>query len=213
MAELIRLYFVAEGHTVETAATGTAGLEAALTVDPEVVLLDIMLPEMNGQDVCARIRKESSVPIIMVSARSAEEDTLTSLDLGADDYVTKPFSPRELVARVKAVVRRYNRQKSATPRMLEHAGVLINLDQQEARFNDKRLNLTPTEFRMLNFFVASGGQAVPRKRIADRTFGYEFEGLERTVDVHVHHLRRKLQAAGMKSSINTVYGVGYRFGD
>lgn len=213
--QLIRLYLAQAGYRVLEAQDGIVGLRMALEESPDIVLLDLNLPGMDGIEVCKNVRKESDVPIIMVTARVEEDDRLRGLDLGADDYVSKPFSPRELVARVNAVLRRSKRnaekQKESGNRLTAGA-VVIDLDRRSATVLGKEVDLTPTEFRLLSYFVEGRGRTVSREQIIENVFGYDFSGYDRTVDTHVSNLRKKLDAANPDGKhLKTMYGIGYRF--
>ena len=173
-----------------------------------------MLPGLDGMSVCRALREESDVPIIMATARADEDDRLAGLDLGADDYIVKPFSPRELAARVRAVLRRSARQDAVEPRSIEYDGIAIDFKTQAVRRGNERPSLTPTEFRLLAMLAAQPGRPFTRDQIIDGVFGYDFEGYDRTVDVHVANLRRKIEPDARKPRyVQTVHGVGYRFGD
>jgi DNA-binding response OmpR family regulator len=213
--ELVRLYLDRDGHRVLTAADGIDGLRQAREAQPDLVVLDVMLPGLNGLEVCRTLRAESQVPIVMLTARVEEEDRLAGLDLGADDYVTKPFSPRELAARVRAVLRRTAREASVSGlEELAYQQVRLNLDERTVRVGDTPVRLTPTEFRLLALMMREPGRVFTRDLIIERAFGYDFEGFDRTVDAHVSSLRRKLEATPDRARyIHTVYGVGYKFGD
>ena len=215
VSQLIRLYLAQAGYRVMTAEDGLSGLLMALEDSPDIVLLDLNLPDMDGIEVCQNVRKQSEVPIIMVTARVEEDDRLTGLDLGADDYVSKPFSPRELVARVNAVLRRTNKavEKRETAGSQINAGdVVIDLDRRSATVLGDEIEVTPTEFRLLAYFIEGYGRTVSREQIIENVFGYDFSGYDRTVDTHVSNLRKKLEAANPdKQHLKTMYGVGYRF--
>ena len=211
--ELVRMYLHRDGHEVLTAADGVEGLRIAREVQPALVILDLMLPKLDGIEVARALRQESDVPIIMLTARVEEEDRLSGLEVGADDYVTKPFSPRELAARVKAVLRRTADPLEPGLEQLEHSDVTVSLRYRSVRVGDQPVGLTPTEFRLLALLIREPGRVFTRDQIIDRAFGYDFEGFDRTVDAHVSSLRRKLaSAAGNQEHIHTVYGVGYKFG-
>ncbi len=210
---LARLYLERDGCRVISASDGAQGLALAREEQPSLVVLDVMLPRLNGLDVCRALRQESSVPIIMLTARVEEEDRLAGLDLGADDYVTKPFSPRELAARVRAVLRRAARDNNADEPAALSAGP-VELDRRARRVavNGSEVRLTPTEFRLLALLMGQPGRTFTRDEIIDRALGGDFDGFDRTVDAHVSSLRRKLAAApgGSAKLIQTVYGSGYR---
>ena len=211
--QLARLYLERDGYHVLSAQDGAVGLDLARHERPSLVVLDLMLPTLNGLDVCRALRRESSVPIIMLTARVEEEDRLAGLDLGADDYVTKPFSPRELAARVRAVLRRAARDGSANETPILTVGP-IQLDHHYRRVtvNATEVPLTPTEFRLLALLMRHPGRTYTRDEIIDRVLGDDFDGFDRTVDAHVSSMRRKLSAApgGSSRLIRTVYGSGYR---
>lgn len=201
----VALYLQRDGYEVDIATDGIEALQRAHEREPHLVILDLMLPRMDGLAVCRALRESSDAAIIMVTARSTEEDKLTGLDLGADDYVTKPFSPRELMARVRAVLRR-----AAEEDVIEVAGITIDRMRREVRINESPVAMTPTEYRLLETLVRAGGRTFTRQELVERALGDEYDGLDRTVDVHVMNLRRKLGDRG--KSIVTVFGVGYKFG-
>ena len=215
VSQLIRLYLAQAGYRVLAAEDGLSGLQMALEEAPDIVLLDLNLPGMDGIEVCQNIRKESEVPIIMVTARVEEDDRLSGLDLGADDYVSKPFSPRELIARVNAVLRRASKateKRRETGSTVSAGDVAIDLDRRSATVLGDEIELTPTEFRLLAYFIEGRGRTVSRDQIIEQVFGYDFSGYDRTVDTHVSNLRKKLEAANPnKQYLKTMYGVGYRF--
>ncbi len=212
--EIVALYLRRDGHKVVTAGDGRDGLRLAREASPDLVVLDLMLPGLDGMEVCRSLRAESQVPVVMLTARVEEEDRLAGLDLGADDYVTKPFSPRELAARVRAVLRRTARDELVRgPTEISFAEVRVDLRDHAAYVKEYRLTLTPTEFRLLALMLREPGRTFTREQIIDRVFGYDFDGFDRTVDAHVSNLRRKLEAQnGGQRYIQTIYGVGYRFG-
>ena len=213
--ELVRLYLARDGHRVLTATSGTEGLHIAKKAEPDLVVLDLMLPGLDGMEVCRALREGSDVPVVMLTARVEEEDRLAGLDLGADDYVTKPFSPRELAARVRAVLRRTARDAlEQGPEKLQRGDITVDLGKRTVHIGETQVVLTPTEFRILVLLVREPGRVFTRDVIIDRVFGYDFDGFDRTVDAHVSNLRRKLKTKeGGPSYISTVYGAGYRFDD
>ena len=213
--EVVQLYLRRDGHQVISAADGLEGLRLAREAHPDLVVLDLMLPGMDGIEVCRLLREESEVPIVMLTARVEEEDRLAGLDLGADDYVTKPFSPRELAARIRAVLRRSARDVSDSgPVELSYGNIAVNRPRRTVHVGDTAVSLTPTEFRLLVLMMREPGRIFTRDQIIDRVFGYDFEGFDRTVDVHISSLRRKLEGACPDQRyIHTVYGVGYKLGD
>ena len=211
--ELVRMYLARDGHRVLSAADGLQGLQMAGEARPDLVVLDLMLPELDGLEVCRRLRESSDVPVIMLTARVDEADRLAGLDLGADDYVTKPFSPKELAARVRAVLRRAAREAAQNgPDKVHRGEITVDLHARAAYAADTPVVLTPTEFRILATLIREPQRVFTRDEIIDRVFGYDFDGFDRTVDAHVSNLRRKLKTNGDRSRyISTVYGVGYRF--
>ena len=214
--EIVDLYLRRDGHAVMQARDGVEGLRLARAARPDLVVLDLMLPGMDGMEVCRSLRKESDVPVVMLTARVDEADRLAGLDLGADDYITKPFSPRELAARVRAVLRRSARDSAAVregPEQLIRGDLTVDLRRRAVWVGGVEVVLTPTEFRLLVMLVREPGRTFTRPQIIDRAFGYDFDRFDRSVDAHVSNLRRKLGAGGEASgAIQTVYGVGYRFG-
>jgi DNA-binding response OmpR family regulator len=208
----IRLYLEHAGFDVVTAYNGRQALEEARATPPELVVLDLMLPQVDGLEVCRALRAESSVPIIMLTARASEDDKLQGLDLGADDYLTKPFSPRELVARIRAVLRR---APSDLGEGALHVGdVALDLARHEVRRGDTPVSLTPREFALLAALMRAPGRAFPRQELAERAFGDEYQAMDRTLDAHVMNLRRKLgDALDGAPIVETVFGVGYRLRD
>ncbi len=213
--ELVRLYLGRDGHQVLVAMNGIEGLRLAREAAPDLIVLDLMLPGIDGTEVCRQVRQESNVPIIMVTARVEEEDRLMGLEMGADDYITKPFSPRELAARVRVVLRRTAREQSErTQEELKQGPFTVNIPHGTVHRDSAAVRLTPTEFRLLVLLMGVPGRIFSRELIIDRVFGYDFDGFDRTVDAHVSSLRRKLDSApGEPRFIHTVYGLGYKFGD
>jgi len=205
IADLVRMYFEQDGFRLVHAPTGEQGLDAVKDRDPRVVLLDLGLPGMDGVEVCRRIRAVSDVPVIMLTARDAEVDKIVGLEIGADDYVTKPFSPRELVSRVRAVLRRAEEQPRA-PSVIEVDGWEIDSGRREVRREDDTVRPTAREFDLLWYLAENAGLALSRNQILEAVWGYEYFGETRTVDVHVRQLRKKLDGI----PIETVWGVGYR---
>jgi DNA-binding response OmpR family regulator len=200
----VALYLQREGYEVATAADGVDALKRARELEPHLVVLDLMLPRLDGLSVCRALRESGDAAIIMVTARSTEEDKLAGLDLGADDYVTKPFSPRELMARIRAVLRR-----AAEEDVIEAAGITLDRLRREVRIGENAIAVTPTEYRLLETLARAANRTFTRQELVERALGEEYDGLDRTVDVHVMNLRRKLGDAG--KAIVTVFGVGYKF--
>ncbi len=213
-ANLLRLYLRQAGYKAETANDGYTGLDMARRIQPDLVVLDLMLPNLDGLDICRLIRLESSVPIIILTAKSTEDDVLRGLELGADDYIAKPFSPREVVARVKTVLRRVqeNTLSNNTQKELQFGDLVINLTRHEVAIEETVVHLTPKEFKLLETLAKEPGRAFSRLELVERAFGYDYEGLERTVDAHVMNLRKKIEHDHTNPNyVETVYGVGYRF--
>ena len=211
-AQLVRLYLEREGHQVLTVGDGRAALDQARARRPDVVILDIMMPLVDGLDVCRILRSESDVAILLVTARSSENDMLLGLDIGADDYLRKPVSPRELTARVRALLRRArpSGQQSATLRV---GGLEVDGDRFEVRVDGVPVSLTAKEFGIVELLAGEPGRVFTRGQIIDKTFGFEHDVSERTVDAHVVNLRRKIeQDPAEPRYVQTVYGRGYRMG-
>jgi DNA-binding response OmpR family regulator len=207
IVQLARMYLQAEGFSVETAASGKEALEKVKLARPDLVVLDLMMPEMDGWEVCRRLRKESDLPIIMLTARSDDVDKIVGLELGADDYVTKPFNARELVARVKAVLRRYSVGK-APERVLQVGDLRIDPERHEVTIGERLVELRPKEFELLTTLARNPGVVFDRERLLKLAWGYDYYGDSRTVDVHVTWLREKLRESSAR--IQTVWGVGYK---
>ncbi|MBK8781340.1 MAG: response regulator transcription factor [Anaerolineales bacterium] len=206
IVEICRDYLKAAGYETVTASNGAQGLSLARREKPDLIVLDLMMPEMDGLDVTREIRRESDVPIIMLTARVEETDKLIGLELGADDYITKPFSPRELVARIRVVLRRVvNSPDSDTIRA---GNVELDRAHYEVHLSDKTVPLTSTEFEILATLMSQPGRIFSRAQLLTATHGVTFESLERAIDSHVRNLRRKLEPAEL---IITVHGVGYKF--
>ena len=214
-AAAVRLYLESAGFEVMVALDGREALEVARGRRPDLLVLDVMLPRVDGLEVCRTLRAESDVPVILLTARTTEEDKLVGLDLGADDYVTKPFSPRELVARVKAVLRRAAPRDRAEGEAAElrFPGLVVDLAGHTVAVRGEEVAVTPNEFRLLAVLARAPGRAFRRTELVEKAFGWDYEGMERTVDAHVMNLRRKIDPRGPEggSWIETVYGVGYRF--
>jgi len=211
IVDLVTLYLKKDGYQVLSAGDGQQALNLARRRRPDLVILDLLLPEMDGMDVCSILRAESKTPVIMLTARASEDDRLAGLELGADDYVTKPFSPRELVARVRAVLRRTSEDQESGPSAVHFGDVVVDFVRHEVKVCGQVVNVTPTEFRLLEAMVKEPGRAFSRLELLERAFGYDYEGLERTVDVHLLNLRKKIEPQpGHPRYIVTVPGVGYR---
>jgi two-component system alkaline phosphatase synthesis response regulator PhoP len=207
--ELVKLYLNRDGYRVLTAYNGNDALQIARESRPDLIVLDLMLPGMNGLDVCRVLRAESDVPIIMLTALTTDNDRLTGLDLGADDYVTKPFSPRELAARVRAVLRRLPGERG--PEKINYGALTLDFLKHEAFLEGKPLNLTPIEFKVLSVLVKEPGRVFTRAQIIEKALGNDFNGFDRTIDVHILKLRRKLEPNSRHPKyIGTIYGAGYK---
>jgi len=212
IVELVTLYLKKDGYQVLAAFDGRQAIDLARRRQPDLIVLDLMLPQVDGTDVCRILRAESEVPIIMLTGRSTDEDKLAGLDLGADDYVTKPFNPRELLARIRAVLRRTSGKDESGPSEVRFGDIVMDFVRHEVRANGLVVNLTPTEFRMLEVLVKEPGRAFSRLELLEQAFGYDYEGLERTVDVHIMNLRKKIETEPSRPCyVVTVPGVGYRF--
>ena len=207
IAQLAKLYLQNEGYRVETAANGREALEKVKQARPNLVVLDLMLPELDGWEVTKQLRREGDIPIIILSARGDDVDRVVGLELGGDDYMTKPFNPRELVARVKAVLRRYDAGRKTTP-VIRFADLTIDRDRREVTIGDRVVELRPKEFDLLTALAGNPGIVFDRERLLRVAWGYEYYGDSRTVDVHVTWLREKL--ATSMARIQTVWGVGYK---
>jgi len=211
IAEICRDYLERAGFTVTTAATGADAVMLARTKQPDLIVLDIGLPAMDGLDVTRAIRRHSNVPIIMLTARVEERDKLAGLELGADDYLTKPFSPRELVARVKAVVRRTELGPHRVD-AIRAAGVALDVPRMQARIGRRSIELTSTEFELLATMMRQPGRVFTRSQLLDAVRGDEIESFDRAIDAHIKNLRRKLETDPRSPRfVLTVYGVGYKF--
>jgi len=211
--ELVKLYRRRDGYKVVTAYDGIQAVNVAKETHPDLVVLDLMLPGLDGFDVFRALRAESDVPIIMLTAKTTEQDRLNGLDLGADDYVTKPFSPKELAARVRAVLRRLpDETLERGPSELRHGELLVNFAKHEASVAGRLLDLTPVEFRLLGVLIREPDRVFSRAQLIEKVFGYDFDGFDRTIDVHIYNLRRKLEPDPRSPIyIKMVYGVGYKF--
>jgi two-component system, OmpR family, alkaline phosphatase synthesis response regulator PhoP len=213
IVELVKLYLVRDGYHVITAYNGDDALKLARESHPDLLVLDIMLPGMNGLEICRILRTESPVPIILLTAKTTEQDRIIGLDQGADDYVTKPFSPRELAARVRAVFRRTSDDGAEMgPEELKINKLSVNFVRHEASVEEKPLKLTPVEFKLLGVFVREPNRVFSRAQLVEKVLGYDFDGFDRTIDVHILNLRRKIEPeASQTQYIKTVYGSGYKF--
>lgn len=208
--DLVKLYLNRDGYEVLTAHDGVEALRVARDGNPDLIVLDLMLPDMDGLEVCRTLRDECDVPIIMLTARTTDQDKLTGLDSGADDYVTKPFSPRELAARVRAVLRRLPGERG--PVEVRHGELTMNFVKREAWLAGKPLNLTDVEFKLLGVLCREPARVFSRGDLIEKALGYDFVGFDRTIDVHILNLRRKIEPSpNHPRYIKTVYGAGYKF--
>ena len=211
-AELLRRYLEREGHDVIVAVDGRQALDEVRRREPDLLVLDLMMPRIDGLDVTRILRHESDVPILMVTARSTEDDLLLGLDLGADDYLTKPYSPRELVARARALLRR---SAGRDEQPIHQVGALrVDTRRHEVVVDGALVDVTPKEFAVLAALAAEPGRAFDRTALLEAAFGFDYDGLERTIDVHIANLRKKIEADPTDPQwLLTVYGVGYRMAD
>jgi two-component system alkaline phosphatase synthesis response regulator PhoP len=208
IASFVSLYLKNAGYAVKTAATGSDALTAVAAHEPALIVLDLMLPDIDGIEVCKRVRQHSDVPILMLTARDEDVDKIIGLEVGADDYLTKPFNPRELVARVKSILRRSTPdRKEVASATITHGDLNIDAGRREVKVGDEEIKLAPKEFDLLWELLDHRGLVLTRDQLLERVWGYTFAGDTRTVDVHVRQLRRKL---GEASPIVTVWGVGYK---
>jgi len=211
IADLISMYLNKEGYETREVYNGKKALDLFSTFTPNMVLLDIMLPEMDGYEVCRELRRISKVPIIMLTAKGETFDKVLGLELGADDYIVKPFEPKELVARVKAVLRRYDpKESTSASKQVVFPNISINFSTYTVIYHEKTLELPPKEFELLYFLASHPNQVFTREQLLDKIWGYEFIGDTRTVDVHIKRLREKMQYED-NWSLKTVWGVGYKF--
>ena len=210
--ELVKLYLNRDGYRVLTAYDGTEALRLAREGHPDLIVLDLMLPGIDGLEICRTLRGESDVPIIMLTAKTTDQDKLIGLDLGADDYVTKPFSPRELAARVRVVLRRLPGERG--PDEIKHGELTVSFLRHEASLAGRSLNLTTVEFKLLGVLAKEPGRVFSRVQLIDEALGYDFEGFDRTIDVHILNLRRKLELnPSHPKYLKTVYGAGYKLSE
>lgn len=212
IVEIVKAYFEKEGYKILVAYDGQSAIDIAIKEEPDLIVLDLMLPEISGWDICRTIRTKSSVPIIMLTARDEDTDKIIGLELGADDYVTKPFNPKELVSRVRAVLRRSGGTLDQK-RRIESGGLSIDLEGYEVRREGKIIDLTPTEFSFLKVLAEAPGRVYSRAQLLDKVQGYTYEGYERTIDSHIKNLRKKIEPDPDRPTfILTVRGIGYKFG-
>jgi len=213
IVEILQAYLERDGYRVITAYDGRSALNLARSNSPDLVILDLMLPEVSGWDVCRELRRESEVPIIMLTARDDTTDKIIGLELGADDYVTKPFDPKEIISRVRAVLRRS--EGNAVSRVTLNVGeIMIDTEKRLVRRGDRKIELTPIEFELLRVMAENPGMVYSRMQLLDEVQGDAYEGYERTVDSHIKNLRKKLEVDPEHPVyIITIYGVGYKLGE
>lgn len=212
IAELLRLYLEKEGYTVVLAADGEQAIERFNAENPDIVLLDIMMPKLDGWQVCRDIRKKSNCPIIMVTAKGETFDKVLGLELGADDYVVKPFDAKEIVARIKAVMRRTGKALAGSDvKEVSYDKLVVNMTKYELKVDGKVIDTPPKELELLYHLVSNPNRVYTRDQLLNEVWGFEYYGDSRTVDVHVKRLREKLEGVSDKWSLKTVWGVGYKF--
>ena len=213
IVDIVKAYLERDGYKVIVAYDGRLALQMARSESPELIVLDLMLPEVSGWDVCRSLRTESNVPIIMLTARDDDSDKIVGLELGADDYVIKPFNPKELVSRVRAVLRRSEGTAVKTKR-IEFADLSIDLERHEVKRGDRLVELTLTEFELLRVLAEAPGRVYSRMQLLDKVQGSAYEGYERTIDSHIKNLRKKVETDPERPKyVITVRGVGYKFGE
>jgi len=210
ISQLVKLYLEKEGYPVECSASGTDALKAFKANPPSLVVLDLMLPGMDGWEVCREIRKISDIPIIMLTAKGETFDKVLGLELGADDYMVKPFDPKELTARIKAVLRRRRPQQDAA-RQIAYPNLSVNISDYTVSYHSRVLELPPKELELLYFLAANPNRVFTREQLLEQVWGFDFFGDSRTVDVHIKRLREKFNEPGDSWQIKTVWGVGYKF--
>ena len=211
IAELLRLYFERDGFEVTIATDGGKGVSAFEGANFDLVLLDIMLPVLDGWGVLREIRSQSKVPVIMLTAKGETFDKVTGLEMGADDYIVKPFEPKELIARVHAVMRRYSGGEAGGKRRLEFDKLIIDMDSFELIVDGKTVEAPPKEMELLYYLASSPNRVYTRNQILDEVWGFDYFGDTRTVDVHIKRLREKLEGVSDKWAVKTVWGIGYKF--
>ena len=211
IAELIRLYIEKDGFSAEIASNGKEALKKFKEEAPSIVILDIMMPEMDGWQVCREIRRVSNIPIIMLTAKGETFDKVLGLELGADDYMVKPFEPKELVARVKAVLRRFETKDSEAVKELVYPNLTINLSNYELKINGNITEIPPKELELLYFLAQNPNRVYTREQLLEEVWGFDYFGDSRTVDVHIKRLREKIENIEGNWTLKTVWGVGYKF--
>lgn len=211
ICELISLYLKKEGFDVDVAYDGEAALQKFKITSPDLIILDIMLPKIDGIRVCREIRAESNVPIIMLTAKGETFDKVLGLEMGADDYIVKPFEAKELVARIKAVLRRYDTKTDDEQKDVSFPGLYISISNYELRIGDKTVDVPPKELELLYFLASHPNKVFTREQLLEDVWDFDYYGDSRTVDVHVKRLREKLEGVNENWSLKTVWGVGYKF--
>ena len=211
IGELLRLYLEKEGYRAEVMTDGAAALEAFDTVKPDLILLDVMMPRLDGWQVCREIRKKSACPIIMITAKGEVFDRILGLDLGADDYVVKPFETKEVMARIKAVLRRCGITTEKKARIVEYDNLYINMDTYELRVCGKVVDAPPKEMELIYHLASNPNRVHTRNQLLDEVWGFEYYGDSRTIDVHIKRLREKLEGVSTQWTLKTIYKVGYKF--
>jgi two-component system alkaline phosphatase synthesis response regulator PhoP len=215
IVRLVRDYLEQAGYRVLTAANAETGLHILRRETPDLLVLDLGLPDRDGWDLTRLVRSDrqlANIPIIMLTARVDENDRIIGLELGADDYITKPFNPREVVARVRAVLRRTSAGKTTFSRRISNADLTLNLDEHSLTVRGRQVELTPTEFELLSLFMENPGHTYTREELLEKTLGYSYEGTGRTLDSHIHNLRHKIESDPAEPAyIQTVHRIGYRF--
>lgn len=214
IARIVKAYLESDGYRVILADTGKKATEVIEKELPLLVILDLMLPDISGEEVCQQIKELGDIPVIMLTAKTSEDEKVVGFRLGADDYVTKPFSPRELIARVKAVLKRtYKKEEaSAEPMSFNNGRLVIDAMRHELKKDNISVNVTPTEFKILLLLAKAPGRVFNRTELIEQALGYQFEGYDRSIDAHIKNLRQKIEDDPKNPTyIQTVYGVGYRF--
>ncbi|MBR2343384.1 MAG: response regulator transcription factor [Clostridia bacterium] len=212
ICDMLRLYFENEGYKVKTAGDGVEGLQSFKLYDPDLVLLDIMMPKKDGWQVCREIREISPKPVIMITAKGEVFDKVLGLELGADDFIVKPFDMKELSARIKAVLRRYNAHtKTSDDEVVKFENIEISLQKYELKLSGRAIDIPPKELELLYFLASNCNRVFTRDQLLDKVWGFDYLGDSRTVDVHVKRLREKLEGVSDKWVLKTVWGVGYKF--
>lgn len=211
IVDLIRMYMEKEGFTAVTANNGVKALELFKSEAPSIVILDVMMPEMDGWQVCREIRRVSNIPIIMLTAKGETFDKVLGLELGADDYMVKPFETKELIARVKAVLRRSETKETTAEKEIVFPGLMVNLSNYEMKINGEIIEIPPKELELLYFLASNPNRVFTREQLLEEVWGFDYFGDSRTVDVHIKRLREKLEGVEANWQLKTVWGVGYKF--